>query len=159
MKFFKTVTLVFLIPVLSFAQAVKPGNLHGTLVIEEKPVEFTYLSTPDGKTDLPYFRNLPTKLEYLSSQGKEFLPLQEVVHINILRFSDEELQSLYESCDDCILYKAVVTFNTHSGYDEETIYLALNYLTWENSNIQGFDGPHHAELRFLEAVMMNKKIE
>jgi hypothetical protein len=158
-KFLKIVLVFLILPVFALSQNGDPGTLKGVLVIEEKPVEFNYLSTPDGTTEIPYYKNLPTKQEYLSNLGKELLPLQKVKDIHILHFSDSELQSLYELCEDCILFKATVTLDDHSGVKQETVYLSLNYFTWKNSSIKGLEEPHIAELRFVEAVIMNENIE
>jgi len=155
----KILSIILFVPAFSLAQNDKPENFKGTLIIEHKPVEFNYLSTPDGTTEIPYFKKIPSKYEYLSNLGQEFLPLKKVKDIKMVRFSAEELQDLYDSCEDCLLYKADITFYEDSGSNVETLYLTAKYFTWKNTDLKDYCEPHIAELRFLEAVIINKEIE
>jgi hypothetical protein len=158
-RILKIVSLILFLPLICLAQNNKPENLRGTLVIEEKPVEFNYLSTLDGTTEIPYFKNLPTQKDYNSGSGKEIVSLQTVRNIEILRFSDTESVFLQNSCKDCLLFKAKITFNDYSGYDEQQVYLAIEYIIWKNTGSADYIEPRVAKLKFLNEINMNEKIK
>ena len=150
---------VFLLAnIYSISQDLVKGNITGTLIIGEKPVEFNYLSMPDGTMELPYFTHLPTKDEIAANFGKDFLSLQTVKKIVILRFSNEELEFLHDTCSGCSLFKANITFNHHTPVTEKSIYLAVKYLIWKNTGSIEFPEPRVAEMRYVDAIQINEGI-
>jgi hypothetical protein len=150
---------ILLVPAYSLCQAGLSGELKGTIIIERKPVEFTWISTPDGTTEIPCFTYLPGKDDYFSGKGKQLLPLQSINTIEISRLSAKETIFVRDSCFGCSLYKAVISFKGQPENTERFVYLALKYFTWKNTGSAEFYEPRMVELRYVNAIKMNEVIK
>jgi hypothetical protein len=152
---FKAIAILLLLPFVALAQADKPENISGSMIFGEKPLEFNYLSMPDGSTTLAFFKQLPGRSEYIAGTGKEFISLEKISALRIIPFSDDENEMLRENCNDCQLYKARITFFGNKGYREEFVFLAFDHLIWKNTHTADYKEPRKAELRFLEEIEIN----
>jgi hypothetical protein len=156
LKLIKIISIILFVPVYSLSQDYKPENLSGTLIIEKKPVEFTYLSTPEGTTEIPCFTYLPTRNEFIANLGKELLPLHGVKNIIITRLTQDESAFVHDSCSGCTLYKAKITFYDQPGANVKSVYLAINHIIWKNSGSGEFYEPRIVELRYLDSIEINE---
>jgi hypothetical protein len=152
----RIIPIMLFVPAFSLCQNNQPQNLRGTLIIEKRPVEFNYLSTPDGTAEIPYFNYLPTKDEYASNLRKKMLPLHVVKNVMITRLAKEESAFVHDSCSGCYLYKARITFIDDPSNTEKTVFLAINHMLWKNTDSGGFNNPRVVELRYLNAIRINE---
>jgi hypothetical protein len=158
-KEFTIVIMILFFPVFVLCQGFRPEELHGKLIVGEKPVDFNYLSAPDGTTEIAYFDYLPNRNEFLLSKGKKALSLHSVTHILITRLTSKETEFVRDSCPGCIFFRAKADFNGQAGSGEQLIYLAVDHLIWKNTTSKEFFEPRIAELRFLDAIYMNEVIK
>jgi len=151
----KAISILVLLPFFALAQMEMPANISGSMIFGEKPLEFNYLSMPDGSTTLAFFKLLPGRSEYIAGTGKEFISLEKISTLRIIPFSEYENDILRENCDDCQLYKARITLFGNKGYREEIVFLAFDHLIWKNTRTEDYKEPRKAELRFLEEIEIN----
>jgi len=139
-------------PVGALCQGIHPELLQGTLIIGEKPVEFNYLSLPDGTSALTCFTHLPSRHDYDSNTGRVFIPLGSIKKIRITHLTSEERAFLHDSCADCMLYKARITCRDLDVNGGEPVFVALSCFIWKNTHSADFCQPHVADLKFVDAV-------
>ena len=159
MNIITILSIILIVPVYSLCQNHGSENLYGTIIIEKKPVDFTFLHAPDGTTEISCFNHLPSGNEYTSTAGKEIISLHDVKKIEITRLNKEELQFVHDSLSGCTLYKATITFNDKDGKKERSVYLAFKYFIWGNTGSGEFQEPREAELRYVDAVCINTEVK
>lgn len=142
----------FFMPLHLLSQKSGVENLSGTLLIDEKPVDFNYLSMPDGSTNIPFYSHLPTSVEFMQDFGIEYLSLSGVHSIEMIRFTEDEQEFIRKYCSDCTIYKARISFSSDPASRESEIYLAVPHLFWMNTASEEYNKLRAVEVKYIDKI-------
>ena len=152
--------LLLLIHCWAFSQKYKPTDFYGTLkFIDEKSVDFTYLSDSTGKTQILFLKNSSSDFGSHSNQKTDLLPLQWIDRIEIIRTEGkgegQEFQAGHTRVNN--FQEVKITYNENPGAFPDTVFLAITGFTWKNEEIKGFSKDMFASLRYLDSITIHVK--
>ncbi len=147
--------LVFL-PKLVFSQEFKPSDFNGTLYfIDEKSVNFTYLSDSNGRTQIPFLRKITSEQRSSSMHQPEFIQLQWVDRIEFLGVSKEEKTDMVDSKLNSGLQKVKITYKENPMSYPDTVFLIITKFKWKNDENNGFSEIREASCNWLDSIIIH----
>lgn len=134
-------------------QSPKPSDFHGVLTVDEnKDIDFTSLNNPSDGTNIAFYKNKPSKEEYLKKEGRNLLSFSKILSIEILPLTSGEVAEFMDISGDLTLQKASLTLMTPDHNIPEIVYLDFKWFEWRSDIMKGFPDTYRMEVRNVAHV-------